>query len=112
MQDVGVDHVRTEVFERTRERLGDLGGDRGGRVVRQAVVLPAAGRELGLEEQLLAGDEPLPGGARDGPADGRLVVVPGLVGGVDAAEPLPQGEEGQRWDRDLRCERRWRDLIP
>ena len=46
--------------------------------------------ELGLQEQFLAGDRAGGNLAGDRLARRRLVVVLALVGGVDAAEPLPQ----------------------
>ena len=76
--------VDAEVLERARERLRDLRRDRRVRVVRQAVVLPVAERELGLQEQLVARHRRRL--AADRRADAGLVVVLALVRGVDAAE--------------------------
>jgi hypothetical protein len=53
------------------------------------MVLAGAEGELGLQEQALPGQQSLRQCRGDGPADGGLVVVPALVGGVDAAEDRP-----------------------
>jgi hypothetical protein len=45
--------------ERAGERLLDLGRDRGPGVVRQAVILALPEGELGLQEQVGAGHQPL-----------------------------------------------------
>src|SRR5207237_8646032 len=90
----GIDDRGAQVRERAGERLLDLGGDRGRGVVGQAVVLARPESEFRLQEQLVAG-QPAGDRRRDRPADGGLVVVAALVGGVDAAEALAQGQLGQ-----------------
>src|SRR5439155_181167 len=77
------------------ERLFDLRGDRCLRIVRQSVILPLAEGELGLQEEIISGDKPAGDRRRDGLPDRRLVIVPPLVSGVDAAKYLLEGEFGQ-----------------
>ena len=59
------------------------------------MVLPRSKGELGLQEQIIPGHQAAPDRRRDGLTDRRLVVVAALVGGVDAAKALSQGELGQ-----------------
>ena len=82
--------VVPEMFERAGERLLDLGRDRGLRVIGQAMILPIAKRELGLQEQIVARHQAARDRCRNAPTNGRLVVVASLVGGVDAAKALLQ----------------------
>ncbi len=91
MENEAVEGVDPEVLERARERLGDLLGDRRGRVVRKAIVLPFAMGELGLEEQILASDEALTQLVLNGLTDRLLEVVLPLIGGVDPPEPGVEG---------------------
>ena len=83
------------MLERTGERLLDLDGDGGVGVVGQAVILPAPEGELGLQEQVVPRHQAAPDRRRDGLADRRLVVMAALVGGIDAAKALLQGQLGQ-----------------
>ncbi len=60
------------------------------RIVRQPVVLPAAERELRLQEQLVPRHQPVRDRRRDRRADARLVVVLPLVRRIDRREtPAP-----------------------
>src|SRR5690606_27868630 len=87
MQDEGIDVVGAEVAQRARERLRDLLGERGLRVVRDAArILPGIRRELRLHEQRLALDDAAADDGRDRTTDGRLVVMLRLRRGVDAAK--------------------------
>ena len=61
----------------------------------RSIILAAAEGELGLQEQLVPGHQPVADRRLNRLADGRLEVVLALVGGVDAAEPLPQREGGE-----------------
>ena len=57
MQQVGVDHVRAQVFEGAGERLLDLDRNRSVGIVGKAIVLAAPEGELGLQEQFLPNDD-------------------------------------------------------
>jgi hypothetical protein len=59
------------------------------------VVLALAEGELGLQEQVVAGHKAARDRGRDGLADGGLVVVAALVGGVDAPEASAEGQLGE-----------------
>src|SRR5262249_54528201 len=95
VEEVGVDDRGPQVLQRAGERLLDLPGDRGPGVVGQAVVLPRSEGELRLEEQVVAGRQAARDRVGDGLPDRGLVVMAALVGGVDAAEALAEGQLGQ-----------------
>ena len=95
VEDVGIDVLNLQVFQRTGERLLDLRGDRGVGIVGQAIVLAGAEREFGLQEQIVPCDQAGGDGVGDGLADGRFMVVPPLVGSIDAAESLLDGQFGE-----------------
>src|SRR5262249_25679833 len=88
VQHVGIDHIGSEMFEGAGEGLLYLGRDRGLGVVWQAMVLPAAEREFGLEEQVFPANQSALDRLRDGLADRCLMVMSALIGSVDAAEAL------------------------
>ena len=83
MKHVRVDDVGSEVLDGACQGLVHLVGKRRLRVIGEPVVLPLSVRELGLQEQLFARDDPRGRGLRDGLPDAGLVVV---LGPVDASK--------------------------
>jgi hypothetical protein len=59
------------------------------------VILPFLERELGLQEQVVPGQQAALDRGRDGPTNCGLIVMSALVGGIDTPEALPKGEVGQ-----------------
>ena len=56
VQDIGIDRVGVQVFERAFKRLCDLFGYGGDGVIGRSVVLTRDGRKFGLEKQLIPRD--------------------------------------------------------
>jgi hypothetical protein len=79
--------------ERTGQRLRNLHGDGRVGVVGKSVILPAAERELRLQEKIVAGHKVACRG--NALSDRGLVVVAALVGRVDAAKAGSQGKLGK-----------------
>jgi len=96
VEHVAVHVLGSKVLERAGHRLLDLGGQRRGRVVRQAVILTALIREFGLHEHVGARHDPRRDGRAERLADADLHVMPPLVRRVDAAESAAQRELGER----------------
>lgn len=92
MQDKTVNVRDTEMFERAGERLRHLSGQWGCRIIREAMVLAGLVGELGLEEEIIAADQP--GAISSGKtlADSGFKIVAALVGGVNGAKA---GADGQ-----------------
>src|SRR5512132_2758182 len=65
------------------------------------MILSTPRRELGLDEELGAGDQSRRDRARDARADSRFVIVAALIGGVDAAEARLEREPRQALGRVL-----------
>jgi hypothetical protein len=86
VEQVRVDRVHLEMLEGAGERLVHLCCWIGGGIVRKAVILPICRGELRLQEELIAGHQPVVGRLRHGGADAGLEVVPTLVRRVDSAE--------------------------
>ena len=78
--------------QRAGKRLLDLRGDRRVLVIGQPVVLPAAKRELALQEQFVARNEPSGNRRLHRLAHGGFVVVLSLIGRIDAAKTGLQGQ--------------------
>ena len=95
VQHVAVDVVGVEVLERAPHGLRHLSGKVGGGVVGQPVVLATLVRELRLQEEVRARDDPRAIGGGEPLAHAGLEVVPPLVGGVDATEAHPERELGE-----------------
>ncbi len=95
VQHIAVDVVRSQVLERAGHRLRDLGRQVRRGIVGQPVVLSRLVRELRLEEEIFARDDPRAvGGGEPLPHAGLEVVAP-LVRGVDAPEAAAERELGQ-----------------
>ena len=90
MQDVTVDVVSPQMFERTGHRLRDLNRKAGRGIVGQPVVLTGPVREFRLQEEICARDQARAIGGRQSLTDSRLDVVPPLVGGIDAPKTHAQ----------------------
>src|SRR5258708_33740326 len=56
------------------------------------MIVPAPERELGLQKEIFAGHHATLNRRHDRLPDGRLVVMPSLVGGIDASKSLLEGE--------------------
>lgn len=92
MQQVAIDVVCAEMFERTGHRLGDLNGEAGFGIVRQPVVLTALVREFRLQKKIVARNHPC--AITDGQTLTHccLVVVSALVRCVDATNTRAKRE--------------------
>jgi hypothetical protein len=90
MQQVRINILDAQVLKRAVERLLDLDWNWGLRVVGQTMILPGAEGKLGLQEQIASGRQAALNGGFHGTTHRRLVVVPPLVSGVDAAKSLLQ----------------------
>ncbi len=77
------------------EGLPHLLADRRLRIVGQPLVLPPDVGELGLQEEIVPRHQTFRHRVRDSRAHTRLVIVFALVGGVDAAKPLPDRQKRQ-----------------
>ena len=95
VQQEGIDHPGTQMFERAGEGLLNLNCDGSLEVIGEAVILPPLKGELGLQEELIAVQQAVLDRDGDAPTDSGLIVVPALVGRVDTTKALPQGELGQ-----------------
>lgn len=85
VQDIGIDAVGVQVFERAFKRLRDLFRYGSHGVIGRSVVLPRDRRKLGLQEQLIPRD-PLFRQGKQGLSDQGFVVVDDLVCGIDGAK--------------------------
>jgi hypothetical protein len=63
------------------------------------VILPWLKRELGLQEQIVARHLAPGNRRRDGLANGRLVIMAALVGGIDTAKTLLERQLNERLRR-------------
>jgi hypothetical protein len=101
VQHEAVDVAGAEMLQRTGQRLRDLlAGFRlrivGQRVILPRLTLPAGVGELGLQKQVVAGDDAGLIGGSQAFAHSGLEVVAALIGGVDGAKSRAQREFGER----------------
>src|SRR5277367_38137 len=88
--------VGAQMFERTSQRLRNLSRQRGGGIIRQAIVLAALVGEFGLQEKIGACNDSRAIGSSQSFADSSLGVVTALVCGINPSKPCTQGEFGER----------------
>ena len=81
--------------KRAGEGLLHLDRDRCIGLVGQAMILPFSKGELGLQEEVAACYQALGNGRGDAPPDSGLIIMPALIGGIDAAKALVQRQLGQ-----------------
>ncbi len=95
VQDKTVDLAHPQMFPRGCKGLLDLFTHRRLWVIRQSLVLPAKMGELGLDEDILAGDQPLVYRVSNPLAHGCFEIMLTLVRRIDAAKPLFQRHLGE-----------------
>jgi hypothetical protein len=93
VEDIAIDVICAEVFERARHGLRDLVGETSTRVVRQAVILAIDVGEFGLQKELGSRDDALVVGLGQCFANARFKVVAPLIRSIDAPESGPQREQ-------------------
>src|SRR5688572_28708521 len=90
MQQVRVDELDSQMLERAGERLLDLNGNGGPRVIGQTMILAALECELGLQKELIPRNQPAPHRRTDALADRSFIVMTPLIGRINAAKSLFQ----------------------
>jgi hypothetical protein len=95
MQDVRINEVDAQMFQRAGERLFDLLADRRLWIVRQAVVLSRKKGKLGLQEDIVAANEAAANRRGNRFTDRGFIIMSPLVRRIDASKALLQGQFGQ-----------------
>ena len=100
VENVAVDVIALQVFQRTGQRLRNLCRKIGRGIVRQPMILTGLVRELRLQENICARDSAPPVRGCECLTDSDLCVMSPLIGGVDPTETHAQ----QRARQDGRCD--------
>src|SRR5208282_3882749 len=97
VQNVTIDMISAEMFERTGHRLRNLDREAGRGIVGKAMVLPGTVSEFCLQKKIGARDYSGAIGGGQSLTDSLFEIMPALVGRIDAAKTSAQRQFYKGW---------------